>query len=170
MSDAIDDELRLMADEGASHEISSEMFRQPVRRLFSKNALAVDVAQTVGEAVALMRETGFGAVAVTRDGKIAGILTERDMVVRVIGVVEDFEKTPVERVMTPDPVTLRSDDPIVYVMHNMQVGGYRHVPVVDDDHRPVSIVSIKDVVRFVLGYFPRDVYNLTPEPYRGPKR
>lgn len=170
MSEAVEDELRLMRDAAASQEMTSDVFLQPIKRLFSKDALCVDVAQTVGDAIDLMRRNAFGAVVVTRAGKVAGIITERDLLVRIIGVVKDFAELPVSKAMTPDPITLRIDDPIVYVMHNMQVGGYRHVPVVDDENRPVSIVSIKDVVRFVLGYFPRDVYNLTSEPYRGPSR
>jgi CBS domain-containing protein len=70
--------------------------------------------------------------------------------------------------MTADPITLRADDPIVYAAHNMQIGGYRHIPIVDENDAPVSIVSIKDVVRYVLSHFPEDVYNITQEPYRGP--
>ena len=50
-----------------------------------------------------------------------------------------------------------------------QVGGYRHIPIVDQSDRPVSIVSIKDVVTFLLDYFPAEITNLTGEPYRGPK-
>jgi CBS domain-containing protein len=164
-----DDELRMMrGDTGVRHQITSENLMQPIERLFSKPALTVDVGQTVGEALSVMRERAYGAIVITRNEKVAGIITERDLICRIIGVVPDFEKMSVAEAMTANPITLRTEDPIVYVMHNMQVGGYRHVPIVDDEDRPVSIVSIKDVVRFVLSYFPRDVYNLTAEPYRGP--
>jgi CBS domain-containing protein len=166
MTEGAEDELRAMSDDRFRHEIGSDTFMQPIERLFSKKALAVDVGQTLGEAIALMRQHAYGAVVVTRAGKVAGIVTERDLLVRIIGVVKDFDRLPVTEAMTPDPITLRQGDPIVYVMHNMQTGGYRHVPIVDQENRPVSIVSIKDVVRFVLSYFP-DVYNVTPQPYRG---
>ena len=151
------------------HLITSDNLMQPIERLLSKPALTVDVSQTVGDALALMRDRAYGSIVVTRDDKVAGIITERDLICRIIGVVPNFEAMNVAEAMTPNPITLRKEDPVVYVMHNMQVGGYRHVPVVDEQDRPVSIVSIKDVLRFVLSYFPRDVYNLTAEPYRGPR-
>jgi CBS domain-containing protein len=85
----------------------------------------------------------------------------------VIGVIDRYEQCPVHTVMRADPVTLRPDEPILYALHNMQAGGYRHIPIVDAAERPVSVVSLKDVLRYVLGYFADDVHNLTPEPFRG---
>jgi CBS domain-containing protein len=121
----------------------------------------------VRDAVALMKDNGVGAVVALEEGVVVGILTERD-ILRALGeMVEGVLKQPVSELMTRDPVSLREDDAIAYVAHNMQLGGYRHVPIVDDDGRPVSIVSIKDVVRYVLSYFPEEVLNTVPEPYRG---
>jgi CBS domain-containing protein len=166
----VDEELkRLSAPPGTQAPLSSDSFWQPIEKLFSKAALAVDVDDTVGEVMKRMRETEYGAVVVTRGGKLAGLLTERDLICRVVGVIDDYESAKAGDVMQVDPVSLRSSDPIVYVLHNMQAGGYRHLPIVDADDRPVSVVSIKDVARYILGHFPKDVYNVTPEPYRGPR-
>jgi CBS domain-containing protein len=167
MTDYVEEELERLSEVPKPAALSVESFRQPIEKLFSKAAICVDVDQTVGDALALMREHAFGAVVVTRKGELAGIITERDLVTKVIGVVDDFKSKKVTEVMTPDPISLRKEDPIVYVMHNMQLGGYRHVPIVDADDRPVSVVSIKDVVRFVLGHFTKEIYNLPPQPYRG---
>ena len=54
--------------------------------------------------------------------------------------------------------------------NRMIVGGYRHVPIVDEQNRPVSVVSIKDVARFVLSHFREEVTNIQAEPYRGPPK
>ena len=70
-------------------------------------------------------------------------------------------------VMRADPIALQREDPIIHALHNMQVGGYRHIPIVDREQRPVSVVSIKDVVRFFLSHFADDVHNVTPVPFRG---
>ena len=169
MSDMEDEEFeRLSRPPEAPSTINATAFRQPIGKLFSKPAICVEVDQTLGEAVKLMRKHEFGAVIVTRKGKLAGIITERDLLTKIIGVVDDFEQLPVTEAMTPDPVSLRREDAIVYVMHNMQVGGYRHVPIVDENDVPVSVVSIKDVVRFILSFFQKEVMNITQEPYRGP--
>lgn len=114
-----------------------------------------------------MRQSEYGAVVVTRNGRIAGLLTERELICNEVGVLDHYEQRKVSEVMRADPVTLRSEDPILYVLHNMQTGGYRHIPIVDAEQRVVSVVSIKDVVRYVLSHFADDVHNLTPEPFRG---
>ena len=169
MTDIEEDELERMS--GPWHEpsaISATAFNQPIRNLFLKPAISVDVGQTVGDAVSLMRKHGFGAVIVTRQSKLAGIITERDLLTKIIGVVSDFEHLSVTKAMTPDPVALRGEDPIVYVMHNMQVGGYRHVPIVDENEVPVSIVSIKDVIGFILGFFQKEIMNISSVPSGAP--
>jgi hypothetical protein len=46
----------------------------------------------------------------------------------------------------------------------MAVGGFRHVPVVDDEHRPACVIAVRDVVNFLVDAFPREVLNLPSEP------
>ena len=46
----------------------------------------------------------------------------------------------------------------------MSVGGYRHVPIVDRENKPIGIVSVKDVVNFIVEHYPQEILNLPPEP------
>ncbi|MCH7782259.1 CBS domain-containing protein [candidate division KSB1 bacterium] len=165
MDDGLEDELnRLSSDVAPEPALTVAAFNEPVRKLLSKRAISIDCQKTVLDAVRIMREHEFGAITVTEGGKLVGIFTERDLVVsvnRLDALVSD--------VMTRDPVSLRESDPIIHAAHNMQVGGYRHIPIVDDEDRPVSIVSIKDVVRYVLDFFSTEVANVLPEPHRGAK-
>jgi len=164
MVDSIDEELELMrerAEEPSS--MSVEEFQRPIEKLFSKPAIAVDVSATVGDAVSRMRDNAYGAIVVTRDGKLAGIITERDLVVKVLGGTGDFRTMLVSEVMTPNPVSLQKEEPTASVAHHMHAGGYRHVPIVDENDVPVSIVSIKDVVRYILNFFPNDIMNASIE-------
>ena len=168
MNEELDEELQRLSEPVPERtSVDSKAFRQPLEKLFSKKAICIDGSETVRAAVALMRDKEFGAICVTQAGQLVGILTERDIIM-VLGAQKDLLGTQVSKVMTPNPIALMKDDPIIHVMHNMQVGGYRHVPVVDEDGKPLSIVSIKDVVRYILNFFQRDVYNVTPEPFRGP--
>jgi CBS domain-containing protein len=167
-SDYLEEELEQFSNAGAeSPALSVESFSAPIARLLSKRALTVQHHETIATAIAKLREAEYGAVCVVRDGRLVGLLTERDLICRVIGVIEDYATRPVSDVMLPSPLCLRQDDPIQYAMHALQVQGYRHVPIVDESERPVSIVSIKDVLRYVVGHFPDFVYNITPEPFRG---
>ena len=169
MNDEVDEELDRLSAEVRNPVLTLAAFKEPLRKVLSKRAVSVDVGQTVRDAVALMHDTEYGAITVTDGGKLVGIVTERDLVVNVMGELDNPLDTPIAKVMTRDPVTLRETDAIIHAAHNMQVGGYRHIPIVDSGDRPVSIVSIKDVARYVLDFFSTEVANVLPEPHRGAK-
>jgi len=169
MNDGLDDEFDRLSEVEADSVLTLAAFKEPLSKLFSKKAISVDVGATVRDAVKIMHDTGYGAITVTDGGKLVGIITERDLVVNVMGEIDNALDVPVKGIMTADPVTLRTGDPIIYAAHNMQVGGYRHIPIVDADDKPVSIVSIKDVARYVLDFFSTEVANVLPEPHRGEK-
>jgi CBS domain-containing protein len=79
-------------------------------------------------------------------GKLAGIFTDRDAVLKMTGGHED--PRPVRELMTPDPVILRRDDPIAVAINKMAVGGFRHVPIADGGI-PTAVVSARDVFRHI---------------------
>jgi CBS domain-containing protein len=86
-----------------------------------------------------------------------------------VGSRSDLTKTKVEEVMTSNPEALQPDDVLAYALNYMRVGGYRHVPVVDEQERPVGVVSVKNVVDYLADYFPQDVLSLPPRPIRRTK-
>jgi CBS domain-containing protein len=106
----------------------------------------IDAAVPVADAIARMRAGRLDCLLVTREGRLAGIFTERDAVLKVAG--RALEDRPIGDLMTPDPVALRPDDPVAVAIHKMAVGGFRHVPVVEDG-RPIAIVSARDVFRHI---------------------
>jgi CBS domain-containing protein len=66
--------------------------------------------------------------------------------------------------MTPDPECLTMSDEIAWVLNLMAVGGFRHVPIVDDTGRPVAVFSVKDIVERLVELFPKDVLTLPLHP------
>ena len=102
---------------------------------------------TVGEVIRRMQAESLDCVLVTDDGRLIGIFTDRDAVLKVAGGKADM-RTPIGELMTPDPVILRRDDPIAVAINKMAVGGFRHVPILDRGH-PVSVVSARDVFRHI---------------------
>jgi CBS domain-containing protein len=102
-------------------------------------------------------------VLVERDGKAVGIFTERDILRRVIRTGIDLER-PVEEVMTPDPETLSLDDGIAFALNRMAVGGYRNLPIVDESGKPLSVLSQREVVGYIVSVLPARVLNLPPVP------
>ena len=68
--------------------------------------------------------------------------------------------------MTREPETLGPDDPVAFALQRMSVGGFRHIPLVDGDGHPVGMLSVKDIVEFLVEQFPQAVLNTPPEPGR----
>ena len=79
---------------------------------------------------------------VVGDGRLVGIFTDRDAVVKAAD--RRLEQLVVRDYMTPDPVVLRHDDPIAVAIHKMAVGGFRHIPIVENG-RPTGVVTARDV-------------------------
>ena len=168
MEDYLEDEMKIMDEQDSSPTaISAEAFQKPLSDMGIKKLFTIDINSTIGDAIKIMQDRKFGSVLITKDKKLAGIFTERDVLNKVIGKLPDYETRPITEVMTADPVALRGDDMIAYALNNMHVGGYRHVPIINDDDEPISIISVKDVVSYVLDQFPNEITNLLSEPYRG---
>jgi len=132
-------------------------------------AIAVALGASLREAVEKLQLHHIGCVLVSaEDGTLCGIFTERDLLNRVAGRQLDWSQHRVEEFMTRDPETLRPDDRIVWALHLMHMGGYRHVPLVDAANRPVGVISVKDIVEYIIDLFPAAVLNLPPDPHRAP--
>jgi CBS domain-containing protein len=167
--DLIDEEMQIMQEQDAEPKVmNSEMFKLSIHELRMPAVKTLDCSATIGDAIDMMQKNRIGSVVITKDGKLEGIVTERDVLLKVIGLIENYKTESITKVMTADPVSLMPGDAIAYALNNMHVGGYRHVPIVNEENEPISLVSIKDVVSFIMDYFPEEITNLTGTPFRGP--
>ncbi len=116
------------------------------------NILSVEPDTKLSAAIKILGERKIGAVLVMSQGKVDGILSERD-IVRVLAergakVLDE----PVSAVMTRKVVSCRESDTVGGIMEMMTIGKFRHLPVVEDG-RVVGLISIGDVVKWrVLEY------------------
>ena len=108
----------------------------------------LDADADAGIAIDLMHKKGIDCVLVTEGGKLVGIFTDRDAVLKVAG--RPAGPRALRELMTRDPVVLRHDDPIAVAVHKMAVGGFRHIPIVDGDGLPTGVVTAKDVFRHIV--------------------
>jgi len=134
-----------------------------VSRLPLRPVCSVDVATPVDETIRCMVDRRIGCALVTENDQLVGIFTERDFVDRVIKPQLDTAQ-PVGRVMTRSPKTINRSDSIQNAIEVMEGGGYRHLPVLGDDAQPAGVLSVKDIVHYLVEYFPANVYNLPPTP------
>lgn len=104
---------------------------------------------TVAEAVALMNQMNIGAVLVMRGERLAGMFTERDVLIRIVGAGRDPAKTPVHEVMTKNLIAVKPSTTVEQAMRIVTEKRFRHLPVVEDD-RVLGMVSIGDLTRSLI--------------------
>ena len=130
----------------AHHSIMTDL----VGGLNPRAPIAVSVKASAADALAVMLKHNIGCVLVTDEaGKLVGLFSETDAVRRAAGMIEDLSAVPIEQVMTPRPSTLPPDVPIAHALHLMSLHDFRHVPLVDAEGRPRSVISSRDIVRFI---------------------
>jgi CBS domain-containing protein len=134
-----------------------------VSHLDPLSPLQITPNRTVGEAVALMRERGVGSVLVCHGPVLEGIFTERDLMRRVLAAGKPLT-TPISACMTPKPATVGLKDSIASAVRLMEQGGYRHLPVVDEIGRPISMVTVKRIMSYLAEHFPTIICNQPPDP------
>lgn len=111
---------------------------------------------TAQAAAELMAERQLGAVMVVERGRLLGIVTERDIVFRVVAKSRDAEKTALAQVMTPNPETLSPQDTASGALEKMQAGKYRHLPVLRGEE-VCGIVSIRDIYETVRNHLQEEL-------------
>jgi CBS domain-containing protein len=122
-----------------------------LRALETGPPVTVGADAPVREVLELMRGRPTACILVTDQGRLAGIFTERDALMKLAGARQAnvSDSTPIGDVMTRDPVVLRADDSVAVAVQKMAVGGFRHIPLVADG-RPTGVVSAADVFRHIL--------------------
>ncbi|MCA9297221.1 MAG: CBS domain-containing protein [Phycisphaerales bacterium] len=119
--------------------------------------ISIHPASTVIDAVDLMNSHRIGSIVVVEGERLVGIFTERDLLRRVAARRLDPSVTPVESVMTSAVVVARPDTSLNEIAYVMREQDIRHMPVVDDQHRVVGIVSIGDLNKAEIGQEHRTV-------------
>lgn len=122
------------------------MFNLPIRNVMEpKKFITAAPGTTVSQAARLMATRNTGAILVVEDNQLSGILTERDMVFRVIATELDPQTTSVKAVMTANPKTLGPTESYGHALVIMQENGFRHLPVVENG-RVIGIISSRNAM------------------------
>lgn len=114
-----------------------------------REVYSVSPSDTVFDAIAKMAEYNIGALIVMEEGRLAGIISERDYRNKVILQGRTSKTTNVSEIMTPDVVCVTSGDTINLCMQLMTEKKIRHLPVLNDD-KVTGVISIGDVVKTVI--------------------
>src|SRR5271167_4591858 len=107
--------------------------------------ISAEAQQTVLDVARMMVEHNIGAVPVLQDGRLTGIFSERDLMIRVVVDGKDPARTLVSQVMTEDPLTVAPNDPLETCMTLMRRHGFRHLPVCAGRELK-GVISLRDIL------------------------
>jgi len=152
---------------GAPRSFDARLLEEPLTLLPSRPPLTLAETNSVKEAMYAMRKRHRGCVLVTADGslrsRLVGIFTERDVLLKVIDSGRNPADVRLSQVMTRDPESLPIDAKLAWALNMMSVGGFRHLPITDHQGCPAFILSVRDIVEFLVDSFPAEILNLPPD-------
>jgi CBS domain-containing protein len=144
-------------------KLEDALLSDTVEVLAPRPALQCDETAPVGDALErMLAEDRIAVTVVDGAGRLTGIVTDRDVLGRACAAGPDAGRTPLSEVMTRDPETLRLDDRVCYAVNRMMATGGRTVPVVDGERRPLGIVTVDDIAKWLAALFPEAILNLRP--------
>ena len=132
-----------------------------------RDPVTVDPGTSLAACIAAIQRTGTGdSVFVTdAEGRLTGVLTERDIFGRIVGGDVDLA-LPVETMMTTKPHHLHLEETVRDAIELMQTGRFRNVPLLDDEDHLVGVVRPQDILKFLAEAFPEELLNLPPRPHQ----
>jgi CBS domain-containing protein len=128
--------------------VEADLLRDRIERLWPKAPLSVSPDTTVGDVLNQMLDKQIGCVMVVDKGKLMGIFSERDALMKLNVDAKRFLTRPISQFMTADPVTLEAEEKIAYALHKMNLGGYRHIPILFEG-KLAGVISIRDILRYL---------------------
>lgn len=147
---------------GATVDCPFDLESELIDQAHPVEPILVTGSTTIRGVLDIWREQGQGVVLVVKDERLEGIFTERD-VLRFM-IEKGSLDQPIEKVMKLNPVTVLAGDNIAVAVDKMSGGGYRRLPVVDEQGRPQGLLVSAGILRFLVEHFPNAVYTLPPAP------
>ena len=142
------------------------MLTEKIGTLDRTPPVVVESGTSIGAVMDEIERGAVGCVVVCEGPELIGILTERDVLVKVVARDVDYDR-PVDEFMTPKPITLPLSATIGEAVNIMIERDFRHIPITEDGgERPLAVFSIKDVIDLLAQSFPTHVLNLPPRPHQ----
>ncbi|RKU20690.1 hypothetical protein C6500_07685 [Candidatus Poribacteria bacterium] len=163
---AIDEELEQMDEDDALRAWNAQPIQVSLKDLM-RPIIQIDINSSTNEAIDLLLANNIGAAPVVENGYLRGIFSERDVLNKILNKqVGDLDDINVREFMIADPQTAQPEDTLNIAILYMARGGYRHVPIVDTENRPIGMVSIRDAISYLVEEFLQEVLTLPPKPVR----
>ena len=120
---------------------------QNIREVMTSNPSTIEPDKNVVEAARIMKQEDAGVVPVTENGRLTGMVTDRDIAIRVVAEGKDPQSTTVREVASTNLVTIDPQQDLDEALRLMAKHQVRRLPVVEEDGRLVGVVAQADVAR-----------------------
>jgi CBS domain-containing protein len=137
--------------------IGREQFDIPLSEIDLGECPTVTGDAPLKEAVEAMQKSRVGALCYVKDGYAAGMISERDLIHKYDLEDDQWLDNPCKQFMTPGPFTIKTTDKVSDAIKLMAKRGFRNIPVVDEDDKYVGLLTIRDLVKFLVNFFPEHV-------------
>ena len=127
------------------------LLKDRIESLQPKTPFSISPDTPIGDVLDHMVGESFGCVMIVADDALLGIFSEFDALMKLNTDVVQYADRPISSVMTPDPVTLEMKDKIAFALHKMHVGGYRHLPIMNQG-KLVGVISIRDILKYLASH------------------
>ena len=112
--------------------------------------IAVRGETSVGEALKMLVDNRIGCVFIAdEEGTITGVFSERDALLKLNTQFSELLDRPVSEFMTENPETMNESTRIAFAIHQMDIGGFRHLPILDASGQAKGVISVRDILRYL---------------------
>jgi CBS domain-containing protein len=129
--------------------VEQSLLADHLQVLDPQTPVVVSADTPVRDVLRAMVDRGTGCVVVADGDRSVGIFSERDALMRLNTAASALGDRPVSVFMTAEPETLEPTAKVVFAVQRMDLGGYRHIPIVDEGGELAGIVSVRDILRYL---------------------
>lgn len=138
---------------GARDPLAGSVTRHAISSVPAPPMVVVEPTATTGEVVDRLIQADTGCALVVYQGKaLIGIVSERDLMLKVAHRFDELEHTPIRDFMTPAPESLPPDATVAWALNRMDLGGFRHIPI-EDNGRPIAVVSVRHILKYLIDHY-----------------
>ena len=129
-------------------KLERHIWKDRIKLLAPQPPLSVRSTTPVRDVLKLLVDRSIGCLLIVDDGKLVGIFSERDALLKLGEDVQRLGSEPVSKYMTASVESLGMEDRIAFALHKMDIGGFRHLPICEGG-QPKGVISIRDILRYM---------------------
>ena len=130
-------------------EVERHLLTDRIPVLQPKSPIAVAPDTPTGAVLKLLVDRRIGIVLIKDGEELVGVFSEHDALTRLGADISEVSDRPISDFMTSDPRTLQQSAKVAFAVQRMDLGGYRHLPIVDESGHPTGMISARDILQYL---------------------